>query len=172
MKVPAFIVAFLVSCAAFGSSAINFTSPSDTSGLDSLWNSLVFQQGGCLTGGQYVTNGHFGGEGCVLTENRRADWRPFFRHNKKELTEFLIDQFADTSHTRVHTCPFGLATSGELAVYCLSKIYLMNWYDFKPFLEFQNRDITSSDDCPQTWLQRILEDSKRREVLITEWRKL
>lgn len=171
-------VVFLVCFSNFGNSATQLNSPPDTIyfvdtvGLDTLWHSLVFEQGGCLTGGQYVHNGKFGGEGCVLTENRRADWRPFFRNNEKDLTEFLISQFADTNTTRIHTCPFFKATAGEVAVYCLSKIHLVNWYDFKQFIEYQNREITSSGDCPQTWLQAILEDPEQRLLLIQEWRKL
>lgn len=171
MKASALFIAFLLSFSSFGG-ATNPILPADNSELEKLWRSLVFEQGGCLTGGQYVTNGHFGGEGCVLTENRRADWRPFFKHSKKELTEFLISQFADTSTTRIHTCPFMAATAGEVAVYCLSKIYLVNWYDFKPFLEYQKRDITGSADSPQAWLQAVLEDPKRRKQLANEWRKL
>jgi hypothetical protein len=171
MRSPALIIIFLLSFSSFGNSTSNFT-PSDSTGLDSLWLELAFEKGGCLTGGQHVRNGEFGGEACVLTRNRSGDWRPFFRHSKKELTDFLINQFADTSETKIHTCPFFAATAGELAVYCLSKIYLVNWYDFEPFLEYKDRELTSSMDSPQTWLQAILEDPKQREVLIAEWRKL
>ena len=178
MKRSILFVVLLICFSCTGNSSTKLSSPANTThltdslGLDTLWHSLVFDRGGCLTGGQYVTDGKFGGEACVLTENRRADWRPFFKHSKKDLTEFLVNQFADTSKTRIHTCPFAIATAGEVAVYCLSKIYLVNWYDFDPFLEFQNRKITSSDDSPQTWLQTILEDPKKRETLIAEWRKL
>ena len=152
----------------------SFSKP-DPISLDTLWQSLVFEKGGCLTGGQRVRDGKFGGEGCVLTSTRsasRADWRPFFFHPKEELTEFLITKFADTSKTRIHTCPFFLATNGEIAVYCLSKIHLVNWYDFEPFLEYRDREVTDSMDSEQIWLQAILEDPKQREALIEEWLKL
>jgi hypothetical protein len=180
MKRSLLFVVLLVCFSCTGNSATKLNSPPDTIyfvdtlGLDSLWQSLVFEKGGCLTGGQYVKDGHFGGEGCVLTQHRkgRPDWRPFFRNPKKDLTEFLISQFTDTSTTHIHTCPFAIAKAGEVAVYCLSKIYLVNWYDFEPFLEYQNREMTDSTDCPQTWLQAILEDPKKRELLIAEWRKL
>ena len=172
MRNSVLIIILLLCFSSFGNARVNFTSPTDTSGLDSLWNVLAFEQGGCLTGGQYVHDGRFGNEGCVLTRNRPADWRPFFRYSKKDLTEFLIEQLADTTETEVHTCPFFSATAGELAVYCLSKIYLVNWYDFEPFLAFRDRETTDSMDSPQAWLQAILENPEQREILATEWSKL
>lgn len=172
-----FLVLFVgFSCTGKETSNIHLPSDSittaDSVSLDSLWQDLVFNKGGCLTGGQRANDGRFGGEGCVLTENRRVDWRPFFAHPKEELRDFLIEQFADTSTSRIHTCPFMPASGGEVAVYCLTKIYLINWYDFDPFIEYQDREITSSMDSEQSWLRAILEDPKRHEVLIEEWRKL
>lgn len=141
--------------------------------LDSLWQFLVFDKGGCLTGGQHAhDDGTFGGEGCVLTDNQQDGWKPFFYHPKEELRNFLIAQLADTSITRIHTCPLMPASEGEVAVYCLAKIYLMNWYDFTPFLEYQDREVTGVMDSEQSWLQAILENPKQREVLIQEWQKL
>ena len=147
----------------------------DPVSLDSLWQNLVFEKGGCLTGGQRVRDGEFGNEGCVISSkyrSKRADWRPFFDHSKEELTEFLIGKFSDTSETKVHTCPFYSATSGELAVYCLVKIHLINWFDFEPFLAYQDRQATDSMDSEQTWIQGILADPKQRAILIEEWLKL
>lgn len=89
--------------------------------LDSLWQVLVFEKGGCLTGGQRVHDGSFGGEGCVLTDDFKGNgWKSFFSQPKEELKDFLIPQLADTSTTRIHTCPFFKATNGEVAVYCLT----------------------------------------------------
>mgnify|MGYP007025692433 CR=1 FL=1 len=144
----------------------------DSLSLDSLWQELVFEKGGCLTGGQRAKDGHFGNEGCVLTNYRKTDWRLFFNHPKDELTEFLINKFADTTVTNIHTCPFAIATNGEVAVYCLTKIHLVNWYDFNPFHEYRDRETTGGEDCEQTWLQAILEDPKQRAVLIDAWQKL
>ena len=159
-----------------GNSEIQFQldhfSPKDSLSLDSLWQTLVFEKGGCLTGGQRVINGKFGGERCVLTNDPRVNWEPFFMHPKKELTEFLIAKFTDTTTTNIHTCPFYTATNGEVAVYCLTKIYLVNWYDFEPFLAYRDRQTTGGDDSEQTWLQAILADSKQRALLVEEWRKL
>lgn len=136
--------------------------------IDSLWNKLAFEKGGCLTGGQYSYNGVFGGEHCVLTDD--AEWKRFFTYPQKELSEFLISKMSDTTATRIHTCPFYHATAGELAVYCLQRIYRINWYDFKEFEEYKNREITHSLDCHQAWLQKILSDRKKRTVLENLWR--
>lgn len=175
-----FLILFIgFSCTGKETSNIHLPSDSitvvDSVSLDSLWQDLVFNKGGCLTGGQRVKEGRFGNEGCVLTNKRnpkRVNWRPFFAHPKEELIDFLIEQFADTSTSRIHTCPFMPASGGEVAVYCLTKIYLINWYDFEPFIEYQDREITSSMDSEQSWLQAILEDPKQRAILIEEWRKL
>ncbi|MCJ8288726.1 MAG: hypothetical protein HRT58_01740 [Crocinitomicaceae bacterium] len=178
MKSSLLFLILFVGFSCTGKKASNIHLPSDSIttvdsvSLDSLWQDLVFNKGGCLTGGQRVNDGRFGGEGCVLTENRRVDWRPFFSHPKEELRDFLIEQIEDTSTSRIHTCPFMPASGGEVAVYCLTKIYLINWYDFDPFIEYQDREISSSMDSEQSWVQAILEDPKRREVLIEEWRKL
>ncbi len=142
--------------------------------LDSLWQELVYEKGGCLTGGQRVVNGRFGNQACVLTSTRnatRADWTPFFDHPKEELTDFLLNQLPDTSATYIHTCPFFVATTGEVAVYCLSKIHLKNWYDLDPFMAYQDRKPKNSIDSEQAWLQEILADEATCELLIAAWKK-
>jgi len=137
---------------------------------DSLWNHLAFQTGGCLTGGQHVYNGEFGGEGCVMSNKK--DWKIFFARDKKQLTDFLITKLTgDTTKTRIHTCPFFEATEGELAVYSLQNIYRMNWYDLEEFKEYQDKESENSIENHQSWLQRILQDEIRREILINCWKK-
>ena len=168
MKHSLFFLFLLISVTCSGRGQIE----QDSISLDSLWHELVLKKGGCLTGGQRTRDGKFGSEACVLTDNRRVDWSPFFAHPEEELREFLISKFADTSKTRIHTCPFYSATNGEVAVYCLTKIYLINWYDFEPFATYNGREISGSMDSEQVWLQAILEDPKQRKVLIEEWRKL
>ena len=49
--------------------------------IDSLWTILKNKKG-CLTGGQYVNNGEFGSEGCVMTTT--AEWKLFFDKPKNE----------------------------------------------------------------------------------------
>lgn len=142
--------------------------------IDSLWHELVYEKGDCLTGRQRVVNGRFGNKLCVLTSKNnatQADWSPFFNHPKEELTAFLVSQLADTTKTRIHTCPFFVATTGEVAVYCLSNIHLKNWYDLAPFVSYQDRKPTNSIDGEQAWLQAILANDAQREKMIAEWKK-
>ncbi|NBC09211.1 MAG: hypothetical protein GVY26_18625 [Bacteroidetes bacterium] len=136
---------------------------------DSLWNHLVFKKGGCLTGGQYVREGRFGGAGCVMTNSK--GWEIFFNRDRNEISDFLISKISDdTVKTHIHTCPFFYAIEGEVAVYGLQKMYGLNWFDFEAFKAFQNRQSESLMENHQAWLQRILEDDKKRKTLIDCWK--
>ncbi len=138
--------------------------------LDSLWNYIIFEKGGCLTGGQYVRDGQVGFEACVLS--RDSDWKLFLSHNTQELAHFLVSKIhGDTIQTEIHTCPFMNATEGEIAVYALQHLYLINWYDFNEFVDFRDREITHGDDNHQAWLQEILAIEEKRNILIHCWIK-
>jgi len=102
--------------------------------IDSLWTILKNKKG-CLTGGQYVDNGEFGSEGCVMTTT--AEWKLFFDKPKNELTNFLVNKLAERDTTKVHNCPLFMSTEGELAVYALQNIHKKNWFDFKEFERFK-----------------------------------
>jgi len=137
---------------------------------DSLWNYLVFIEGGCLTGGQNIHNGKFGGEGCVMSNLK--EWDIFFSRDKMQITKFLINKISDiTTETEIHTCPFFTAMEGEVAVYGLQRLYGFNWYNFDEFSEFQNRQSESSSENHQAWLQGILKNKKKRAILISCWNK-
>src|SRR5690606_5086932 len=88
--------------------------------IDSIWE-IVTQKSSCLTGGQYGVNGEFRSEGCVMDETE--EWEMLFKKPKTDLTEFLLTKLEKSDTTKVHTCPFFLATEGELAVYTLQRIY-------------------------------------------------
>jgi hypothetical protein len=139
--------------------------------LDSLWKYLIYQRGGCLTGGQIIRDSLFGNNGCVMAgyNIRGFAWNYFFSYPKAELTYFLLDKLADTNKTRIHTCPCYMAKCGEVAVYALHKIYLQNWYDFAPFKAYSTRKMTSCADGPQIWLQDILKDEEQRKVMKECW---
>lgn len=141
--------------------------------LDSLWNQLVFECGGCLTGGQHVKEGRLGNEGCVMTDihSNGKLWKDLFRTPKKELTEFLISQFADTATTRIHTCPCMPARNGEVAVYALQNIYKKNWYELDGFTKYGKKQGNGCTDNEQAWLWEILVDEKKRVKLEKEWLK-
>ncbi|RBA28664.1 hypothetical protein [Flavobacterium tibetense] len=138
--------------------------------IDTLWNNLIFKKGGCLTGGQYVYNDKFGSEGCVMSNSE--DWEIFFNKDIKIISNFLINKISDdTTKTNIHTCPFFTAMEGEIAVYGLQRLLKINWYDFNEFNEFQNRQSESSTENHQAWLQNILKNKKKREILINCWKK-
>ena len=138
--------------------------------IDSLWDNLIFKKGGCLTGGQYVYNDKFGNEGCVMSNSE--GWEKFFNKDIKLLSNFLIDKISDDiTKTNIHTCPFFTAMEGEIAVYGLQRLFKTNWYDFNEFDEFQNRQSESSTENHQAWLQNILKNKKKREILINCWKK-
>jgi len=141
--------------------------------IDSLWN-IITQKSSCLTGGQYETNGEFRSEGCVMEETK--EWEILFEKPKKILTEFLLTKLEKTETTSVHTCPFFLATEGELATYALQRIYVKNWFDFEEFKHFKERaekpqePPTSNRDNYQIWLQEeVLQNPKNREILKKLW---
>lgn len=138
--------------------------------LDSTWHYLVFVKGGCLVGGQYIRRGDLGAEGCVI--NIDEDWVSFLKNERKELANFLLSRIAqDTTETAIHTCPFMNAVEGEIAVYVLQNLYQFNWFDFKEFKEYKNREMGDDGDNAQNWLQEIIADEERRNVLINCWRK-
>lgn len=140
-----------------------------TISTDSLWQMLVFQQGGCLTGGQYVRNGRFGNPECVMTYSKQ--WQDLFTRDPRQVTGFLLTQLADTSTTRIHTCPFFEASAGEVAVYGLQFIYQTNWFDFGEFAAYKKREGKSATDNHQAWLKHILEDEQERKVMINCWKR-
>jgi hypothetical protein len=138
--------------------------------IDSLWNELVFTSGGCLTGGQHVRKGHFGSEGCVMTEERiGGNWKIFFDYPKDQLTRFLIDKFPDTTMTKIHTCPCMMATNGEVAVYALHYVYKKNWFDLNGFNEYSKREGTGCMDGEQAWLWTILANEEQRKLMSEQW---
>ncbi|MEM1219410.1 MAG: hypothetical protein AAGH79_10875 [Bacteroidota bacterium] len=135
--------------------------------LDSLWKKVTTTSGGCLIGMQHYRPGQQPVRGCVFYGSN--DWRVFFRNDPAQIGPFLVAQLSDTTTTTIHTCPFFSASAGELAVYCLQKVYRINWYDFESFQTYNGREITSSNDQPQRWLQAILEDETQRMVMVDHW---
>ncbi len=71
------------------SSPINFNEME----IDSLWNFLLFKQGGCLVGAEYVSNGKFGSEACVMSAS--PSWKNFFDRDKQEIQDFLLSKISN-----------------------------------------------------------------------------
>ncbi len=141
--------------------------------IDSAWRILT-KKNGCLTGGQYVQNGKIGGEGCIMSNS--IEWKLFFKRPKDELTKFLVSRLEKRDTTRVHTCPFFLATEGELAIYALQGVHSKNWFDFKEFHIYKEivsnpkSEIISNRDNFQGYLNdKVLTNFKEREKLKKLW---
>ncbi|MGX1930627.1 hypothetical protein [Flagellimonas sp. 2504JD4-2] len=137
--------------------------------IPELWNLIVFEKGGCLGGGQYVSDKVYTQEPkpLVFSEN---DWKRLAKRDKTKLTEFLITKLSDTTRTKVHTCPFFSATNGEMAVYSLQHIHNKNWFDFENFKEYKNKEYKSAIEQPQMWLQNLLKNKRERKALADLYR--
>ncbi|MGG8495458.1 hypothetical protein ACQY1Q_03505 [Tenacibaculum sp. TC6] len=135
--------------------------------IEGQWNFMVFQKGGCLGGTQYVSDKKREIPTMVFSEN---EWKKFMKNDKKELTEFLITKLADTTKTKIHTCPFFSATNGEMAIYSLQHIHSKNWYDLTEFNKSKYKEFKSATEQPQMWLQNILKNKTERLKLAELYR--
>ena len=151
-------------------SAVYNLKVSQKDSISELWNILVFEKVGCLGGEQYVSeNKHQKEErSLVFSEN---DWSKFSNNDIKKLTDFLITKLSDTTKTKIHTCPFFVATTGEMAVYSLQHIHKKNWFDFSEFKEFKEKEYASATEQPQIWLQNILKNKNDRKILAELYKK-
>ena len=131
---------------------------------DSLWQYLVFEKGGCLTGGQYMVEGQRDNRNCVMTA--AEEWEIFFHRSQYELTDLLLSKLPDTATTSIHTCPFFNASEGEVAVYALQRIYETNWFDFEVFQPYQD---SVGEGNHQAWLQTVLQEKAPRAKLRNYW---
>lgn len=148
---------------------INQSEFQQTDSIAEQWNFIVFEKGGCLGGEQYVSDKEFKREQKPLVFSE-MEWKKFAENEKTKLTEFLITKLSDTTKTKVHTCPFFVATNGEMAVYSLQHIHNINWLEFSEFKEYKDREYGNATDQPQMWLQNILKDETERNKLAELYR--
>ena len=135
--------------------------------LTNLWDSLCTVKG-CLVGGQWIYQGKFGGEGCVLTIDKA--WKGFlFQTDKKTLAQFLIKQLPNKEMTLTHTCPHHVATKGELAIYCLQGISNINFYELSPAFALNDVEVAKKYHNHQAWIWHIQSSKKELEDLQKLW---
>lgn len=181
MKFPFFllgsyILTVFISCQSHSKPGIENTIPTSeeiygitTKDLEVIWEKLIEQQG-CLTGGQYHKNGNFGNEGNIMSNSQ--EWKSFLNQRKDSLTHFLVAKMDKIDTTAIHTCPFFLATEGEIAVYTLQRIHNKNWFEYDAFQEYEIR-FSNPPEPPigndfnfQAWLNKeILQNPTKRKVL-------
>lgn len=135
----------------------------DSITIDNLWHKMVFEKGGCLGGQQYFNESNSFIEGDLVFKNKY--WEKLKNFDKTQFSNFLFLKLADTTKTKIHTCPFFTATNGEMAVYALQKIHRINWYDFSVFKEFKDKEYESATEQPQIWLQKILTNETSKNKL-------
>jgi hypothetical protein len=140
---------------------------STPSTVGSAWLSLISTEG-CLVGSQDAIDRLR--EGTCLAEK---PWLEYLAHPTDEKVDFLIERMASSAPTKVHTCSFGNATEGELAVYALQHLTDKLWVDYSG----SNQEILSvignyeraldggAFVSGQATLWEILESAPRRSAL-------
>lgn len=136
--------------------------------IETTWTYLADSIGGCLVGDQYCYDKKFRGKACCL-DNRW--WQVLFEYDKTELSDFLVQQLNDTTTSRVHTCPYFNASKGELATYCLHRIYKVNWYDLDSgYFKYIDGSLVQSEDYYS--LQEVLQNLLENEDELKKMKKL
>jgi len=82
----------------------------------------------------------------------------FIEIPQEKTVPFLLSRIDSTESTRVHICPFQLASEGELAVYLLQVVTGKPWY--------QAIGLASQPDYGQAELRTALRDPKKRHQLV------
>jgi hypothetical protein len=136
--------------------------------LDSSWNSLLSRKTICIGGQQYRFDHP---EMRVPLFFSTHEWKAFTELDNSETGPFLLSFLDDTSTTKIHTCPFELATKGEMAVYALQQLTETNWYEFESFREYAAMPVSDNQNLQRS-LWAILQNEKKRETLKGEYQKL
>lgn len=157
------------------------TSSSNSSGSSNKsvaeeWEELA-NKGGCTLGHRYYNQPYdnYDPQKGIWTEAGifyYPEWVSFFRKNKNTTVPFLISQIPNKAKTNVHIDPFGHATKGELAVYCLQYILKVNWYELKTNYKVRFDRIDYAYRSDQDLLQRIIGTKKGAQQMMDLWQKL
>lgn len=143
-----------------------------TLNLTQKWTYLTSEVGGCTRGEQYCFSHDCKGTSCF---DRDSLWQIFLKQDKKSLSNFLILQLPDTTRTIVHTCPYMMATKGEVSTYCLQKIHKRNWYDLdKKYSKYTDGTLQIGKDyySKQDELQKELKTKNSVDLLTTKWKEI
>lgn len=168
LLLPGFLFAQTPSYSSFKSG--KKTTPSD---LQAQWNMLADSIGGCTVAGEYYDKEDHWNEGCCF--DHAEPWKKFNALYPPTLSQFLIDQLADTAKSEVHICPFSNATKGELAVYLLQRLHRINWYELDPiYAKYADGSTQRPKDfySLQAVLQRELADRDRLRLIRSRWQAI
>jgi hypothetical protein len=97
-------------------------------------------------------------------------WMPSLKDDEPAGVRFIIKQIPDTSQTKAHVDPFGMALKGEMAVYCLQQIMKLNWYELKQAYKIRlARAVARDPGQSQAVLQRIIKSKKEAHEMMALW---
>ena len=152
---------------------MNVVTRPDSKPVKEEWEELA-RLGGCTLGHRYYSprfdsydpEKGVNPEAGIFYEER---WVAFFRRDKKETVPFLISQIPSKAKTDIHIDPYGNASRGELAVYCLQYILKVNWYELQK--EYQSRfdSIDYEYSTDQDLLQRIIGTKRGSREMMDLW---
>ncbi|MBT8372812.1 MAG: hypothetical protein KJO34_17740, partial [Deltaproteobacteria bacterium] len=133
--------------------------------IEKQWMSL-YQKEGCLTGGQHWGPGTT--EGSIF---REKEWQRFFSISSKTTIPFLMTRINSTEETKIHVCPFYMATEGELAVYASEHIIEKNWFEsdseFRELSSWSEKRRNATSTVTQTMLLDIQARNELKNYFLT-----
>jgi hypothetical protein len=136
------------------------------------WDNLSDSISGCLVGFQNGKGGKYSHR--ASTFDMRREWKLFWKNDTTALANFLVQQLSDTARTKTHVCPFVNATRGELAIYCLQRLYRVNWYSLSDDVLFKDgagyQDENDDFVTGQTQLLKVLSTEAGVKLLGEKWR--
>ena len=134
--------------------------------IESKWMSL-YQKEGCLTGGQHWGPGTT--EGSIF---REKEWQRFFKISPETTIPFLMTRINSTEKTKIHVCPFHMATEGELAVYASEHILKKNWYNcesnFKKLRNWSEKRNKAASPVIQSMLLDLQAKNELKRYFLTD----
>lgn len=150
--------------------AVNLPVTHTEKSIDELWSALLFEKSSCLIGSGYYNDHKISDEYGQVTFKRKP-WKSLKAKDKNKVANFLLNKLTDSTITRVHNCPNVNATQGEMTIYALQHLSNKNWWDFDDFAHFKDNKTRDVGDHPQIWLQKLLRDTVRLELLSQLYRK-
>ena len=163
MNIRLVLTILLISVSAIG---CENSSKKENFEIEKKWASL-YKREGCLTGGQHWGPGIT--EGSIF---REKEWQRFFKISPETAIPFLMTRVNSTEKTKIHVCPFHMATEGELAVYASQHILKKNWYDcgggFKNLHNWSEKRKKSASPVTQSMLLDIQAKNELKRYFLTD----
>jgi hypothetical protein len=85
-------------------------------------------------------------------------------------SEIELKQLKDKSKSQTHTCPYDVATKGELAIYCLQGIFKTNFYNLTKEPALSDENLYKKYGNSQNWVWHIQNTKREIEELQRLWK--